>query len=107
MEGDKALCIVADAMKNTADAYGGFASRMGGDEFLLSVAYANEDIPHQVKVMLDQKIQEKCKQQQLPYVIKISIGHMICNHPNISLLDLLMKADEMQYKSKKQHHAGN
>lgn len=44
-EGDRALCVVADSLKDTADQYDGFAARMGGDEFLLSMNYTPGVVP--------------------------------------------------------------
>lgn len=103
-EGDNALCIVADALKDTANQYAGFTARMGGDEFLLAMKYNDGVIPEHITSTVKHYIDRKCQEQNIVYPINLSIGHMICDNKNISIADLLEKADDMQYKTKREHH---
>lgn len=103
-EGDRALCIVADALKATANQYAGFTARMGGDEFLIVMKYNAGVIPEHISTTVKHYIDRKCRDEKIPYQINVSIGYMICKSKEISINELLVKADEMQYKTKREHH---
>ena len=106
-EGDRALCVVADSLKDTADQYDGFAARMGGDEFLLSMNYTPGVIPEHIADTIQRHMMNHIREKNLPYELKVSVGYMVCSSKKTLITDLLAKADEMQYKSKREHHEKN
>ena len=103
-EGDRALCVVADALKETAAVYNGFAARLGGDEFLMSAYISSGVIPERVAGMINEKIKNACTAQNLPYTVNLSVGYMKCDKEHADFAEVLRKADEMQYLHKREHH---
>lgn len=105
-EGDDALLVCSNVLKDTFIEYEGFVSRFGGDEFLASVllhqsgAINVDALIHEVNSKLSKKISENKK----PYCLSISIGYCICTDKNESLSDCIKKADKMLYDEKKRHH---
>ena len=106
-EGDRALCVVADALKETAVIFSGFAARLGGDEFLMSAYISSGVIPEKIAGLLNDKIKNSCSTLALPYTVNLSVGYMRCDKEHADLAEVLQKADEMQYMRKREHHKTN
>lgn len=103
-EGDRALCMVASSLKDTAGQYDGFAARLGGDEFVMSAFISSGIVPEEMTNIINEKIQRSCKEMNVPYTVNLSVGFMKCDSDQITIMEVLQKADEMQYKSKREHH---
>ena len=103
-EGDHALCIVANALKDTANLHAGFAARLGGDEFLVITRYIAGTTPANIPFMVQHYIDERREIENVTYPISVSVGNIICNSRKTTINELLVKADEMQYQSKREHH---
>jgi len=103
-EGDHALCIVAKALKRTAEKYKGFAARVGGDEFLLSIFYRDGVIIEDVSGTINQFIEEQCNEEKTPYSLNVSAGYHLCMDKLKQVSELLKTADQMLYQNKFEHH---
>ncbi len=103
LEGDKALEVVADILKNIADK-DDFVARLGGDEFIIfGEAYNTEEI-----MSLTDKIYRAVDlyndSSSLPYRISLSIGYAIQNRANPKTKDeLFSEADRHMYKVKNEN----
>ena len=102
IEGDRALRIVADGLRNAAGENNGFAARWGGDEFLLVVDGASKVAPGDVVGSIDRNLKSACDRAEVDYTISVSTGYAICTSPHDDPDQLLMQADRMLYDRK--HH---
>jgi diguanylate cyclase (GGDEF)-like protein len=105
VEGDHALCIVADSIRQAADHYSGFAARIGGDEFVLSVNGSGLFDPKDVSEYLEKILTEQCKKENTPYQLTLSVGWAKCIQTNETMEELIAQADHMQYENKQARHA--
>jgi diguanylate cyclase (GGDEF)-like protein len=103
-EGDRALCIVASALKSTAEEYKGFAARVGGDEFILSIFYHDGVVIEGVSSTVNHYIDQKCKEENVPYQLKVSVGYKLCMDRSMQINEIMKNADSMLYQNKKEHH---
>lgn len=103
-EGDKALCIVASALKKTAEKYKGFAARTGGDEFVLSIFYENGTVIEDISGTVNQYIDDKCKEENVPYSLNVSVGYKLVMDKSEQISEILKNADKMLYQNKREHH---
>ncbi len=102
LEGDRALIIVADALRCVFGSYGGFLGRYGGDEFvavmeLPSVAVATK-LKHQ---LYDFFANESAK---LDYVLSVSIGFAENKGEIETVQEFFERADQDFYREKDLHH---
>ncbi len=109
LEGDKALIIVSDVLKEVIDRYHGFAARYGGDEFILyTEPLTTENLNSQKAQYMINDIQnllaERCKSAGKPYSLSMSMGYVCCNDSKYSLSEYVKKADEMLYENKRAWH---
>ena len=108
-EGDRALVLVSEALKQAADRTGssGFIGRYGGDEFTVFVQCAeDEPVPEQFVDEVRQILTEKQAQNKLPYDLKISVGSDSLKDRNDKLEACLVRADEKLYEDKKKRNIG-
>ncbi len=105
VEGDRALRIVGEALKKTADTHNGFAARMGGDEFLISTFNNSLQDPEKLKDDLNANLKNMCTNNHLPYELNLSIGFAKCDNNHTKINALINEADQMQYVRKNKHHA--
>ena len=98
--GDRALQLVADALRNVSDKLHGFCARYGGDEFVLIVsgeAKVQELIQNEVKSM-----RESCA-DLLPQ-LTVCTGSAVCRSGAMTATQLIEKADEQLYIQKEIYH---
>lgn len=105
VEGDRALRIVGEALKKTADTHNGFAARMGGDEFLISTFNNSLQDPEKLITDLNAYLKKMCENNHLPYELNLSIGFAKCDNNHTRINALVNEADQMQYVRKNKHHA--
>ena len=97
---DRALQLVADALRNVSDKLHGFCARYGGDEFVLIVsgeAKVQELIQNEVKSM-----RESCA-DLLPQ-LTVCTGSAVCRSEAMTATQLIAKADEQLYIQKEIYH---
>jgi len=109
-EGDRALVIVADALKKIDDhiKMPVFIGRFGGDEFTVCVQdpTENEDLPERIAVILREELAEKQEACHLPYDLRISIGCEVLKDENDTMEACLVRADGKLYEYKRAHGTG-
>ena len=106
-EGDRALVLAANAIKNALSRRDGFAARFGGDEFLLALAPSPDSDgfdPEAVIGDIEKKLTKSCERSNKPYNVTLSIGYTRCTDPEKTLLDCVRDADEMLYERKRSYH---
>ena len=100
LEGDKAICIVGDAIARETDEYRGFAARWGGDEFIVAIHSDKEDFDIIFKKGLEERLNEYVEKNKLNYKLSVSLGHCESDSPNASLNELIKVADRQLYNNK-------
>ena len=102
-EGDRALVLMAEAMKQTIDKIGdtAFIGRYGGDEFTMIVQSAKEDIMEQVTIWLREAARRKQEENQLLYRLDVSIGYDRLGDAPDTMEACLNRADEKLYENKR------
>ena len=101
LEGDKALCVVGEAVAKETDEYRGFAARWGGDEFIVAIHSNKENFVEEFKEGLDKRLEEYVKRDNIAYKLKVSLGGTFTDTPTTQLNELINKADKELYKNKK------
>ena len=102
-EGDRALTIIATALKRAARLCGFpmFISRYGGDEFLL-IAHPSEE--GAIKTLVDSirtEIEAECKTQNTPYFLSVGIGYDMIADKKDTFQKCMWRADQKLYKDKR------
>ena len=101
-EGDHALVIIADSLRQAAGAAGFpvFISRYGGDEFVIIMHCREADAPERLRDMIRAKIQENSEAAGIPYTISVAFGHEELVPDGGSFAECLKRADERSYEDK-------
>ena len=100
VEGDRALVILAKALKKGTDtcACKSFLARYGGDEFIIIASDTKEFDVEELVRALDKAVSDT-KSQTKGYQISVSIGYSRVID-NESILTVIENADEKMYKAK-------
>ena len=107
-EGDRALVIVSDALRQTCDQINAsvFLGRYGGDEFTIIIQNPkDEDHTERLITLLRNNLAEKQQENSLPYELDVSIGYDEVTDGNDSVYACMTRADEKLYVDK-QRNAG-
>ena len=109
-EGDRALMLASDVLKQTCDSIKApaFIGRYGGDEFLLIIHDPNKDdgYPDRISTVFRQFLSELQQRTQLPYALNVSIGYDRLRNREDTIQDCLIRADENLYLEKRAKGAG-
>ena len=103
-EGDRALVLVAETLKQTAGRIKlpMFLGRYGGDEFAIFLQNAEtEEQVEQVLRTIRQLLAEKQQENRLPYDLKITAGYDLLRDREDTLRKCLARADEKLYQTKR------
>lgn len=105
LQGDIALCTVADAIKATMPA-DWIAVRFGGDEFIMVGECKTVEEAEQLKQQLSDNLETIIAKRNLCFPLSASFGAVVMNpEENYSLEEYLRKADEAMYVMKQKAHA--
>jgi len=102
-EGDRALCIFADALKQCFRSSDVFA-RLGGDEFVVLMAGIDESIIHEKVRDLTSALERLRKECNLPYQICFSTGFVRCKDFSKTIDGMLDEADKQMYMAKNEQN---
>ncbi len=108
-EGDRALIIVSDALRQTCDQINAsvFLGRYGGDEFTIIIQNPkDEDHTERLITLLRNNLAEKQQENSLPYDLDVSIGYDEMTDGNDTVYECMNRADEKLYIDK-QRNANN
>lgn len=100
VEGDRALVLTAEALRDIAGRTGCFVARYGGDEFAV-IGCLEEMDPERFGRMIMAAVEEKAAGEKLPYPLTISVGYARCLKDGHTFRQLIDIADEMMYRNKK------
>ncbi len=105
LQGDYALCTVAEAIKRTMPS-DWIAVRFGGDEFIMVGECASKEEAEQLKDTLSVNLNLIKKERDLCFPLTASFGAVVMNpEEDYSLEEYLRKADEAMYVMKQKAHA--
>ena len=109
-EGDKALILVADVLKQAMGRTGAsaFLGRYGGDEFALFLQCTDERnvLPDQLLAAVRTLLEEKQREEHLPYTLAVSADSDKLRGPEDTLEACLKRADEKLYQNKRAANIG-
>lgn len=100
VEGDTALIRTADVLRQVASVFGCFASRYGGDEFILIYETANESRVDALCAFIRQALAEASQATVGRYVLSASIGYAKRTPAIQHIPDLIALADRALYAAK-------
>ncbi|MBR2854527.1 MAG: GGDEF domain-containing protein, partial [Clostridia bacterium] len=102
-EGDRALILVAEALKQTIEKIGenAFIGRYGGDEFTMIVQSAENDIMEKATAWLRENVRQEKEEHRLRYDLNVSIGYDRLRDEADTMEACLNRADENLYRNKR------
>ena len=108
LEGDEAIIILADSIKEEIGKARGFAARYGGDEFVIAIKPQSPEFSEtEIINRINNLVGLKCGGKDKPYNLSISAGYIKCSDKTISVESYLKKADQMLYENKKHREDSN
>lgn len=104
IQGDVALKTVANVIRDVLkDEW--IVVRYGGDEFLMVGECRDSKEVSDKQVEISACLKEVAKEMQLPYKLRVSMGHVIVNpEENLNMSECLTRAEDAMYIMKKKLH---
>ncbi len=101
-EGDRALTIIAKALKSVAKAKNTvmFLGRYGGDEFIMIVKSESVESLESLIEELRSRISKECVDSKTPYIISIAAGYDEILNESDSFKNCIQRADQKMYVDK-------
>ena len=99
-EGDMALVRLSGALKRVCGEFNAFASRYGGDEFIIIYETENEISVEKLKSRVHDLLTESDRQVDSPYKLSVSIGCARWNRNMKHIPEFIAAADEDLYMVK-------
>ncbi len=100
IEGDEAIVIVADAIRNAIAGKGLSAFRYGGDEFVVSGEVKKDFNPDDFCSLVNEKLSEETERREKEYTLHMSIGYFKYTSEIKNIAEFIASADEYLYKRK-------
>jgi diguanylate cyclase (GGDEF)-like protein/PAS domain S-box-containing protein len=99
-EGSHAIVKSAEILKQTFRT-SDIIARLGGDEFTVLAIAASDDNAETIKTRLQEQTRLFNERRELPYELSLSVGIVMLDpHSQLSIDELLRKADAAMYKDK-------
>lgn len=101
-EGDKALILIADALKQVIKGCSMpvFLGRYGGDEFILIVHPASEGELTPLIGEIRAQIESHCRTNETPYLLSVGIGYDVLLEEQDTIQKCIQRADKKLYQDK-------
>lgn len=105
LEGDQALLILAEALRETAKPYQKrpIIGRFGGDEFIVVLDQATPEQVESFRITFRDELMVLSKNRNKPYIVEASIGTAI-NKGFTDIPAWIQAADDAMYAEKLRHH---
>lgn len=100
IEGDIAITIVADALKNIVRKTNFFVCRYGGDEFVLIGEVKSDFNPGEFREKINEALREEQEKNGKEYTLHMSIGYFKYTPEIHSVAEFVSAADKYLYKQK-------
>ena len=102
-EGDNALTIVADSLKQVVNRHNlpCFLGRYGGDEFILILHPFDREEPPQIIHEIRDEIDQLTRKRRIPYQISIGAGYDELKGNQDTFQECMKRADKLLYQDKK------
>ena len=101
LSGNHAICITADAIRDSANK-DDMVVRCGGDEYLVLSECTDKRYWEEQRVEINRRLTEYKEQQKLPYKLGASIGYAVFDREcDTSFEDCCGRADKEMYEEKK------
>ena len=100
IEGDEALIIAADAMKNAVGKTGLHAFRFGGDEFVVAGEVKADFNPDEFCARINKILSEETQKREKDYILHMSIGYFKHTPEIKDISEFISSADKYLYKKK-------
>lgn len=104
LEGDRALQVIADALRDSCRNTKSLAARWGGDEFVVIAQEKEVGSAEDFANMVENCLLYECSERHLPYKLTVTIGHARCIDPKQSQRSLIAEADRSLYEKKRLLH---
>jgi len=100
LEGDRALKIIGSELEKLSIRFNCYVARWGGDEFVLIARKNGIPEPEVLIRMFTNNLNNRVKEEGLPYEIPISVGYIPCDDSKASTIDIFGQAERLMYKAK-------
>ena len=101
LEGDRALCAIANALKDACRDSNAFIARWGGDEFVI-IAFKDEiSSPQELSDRIDDCLLYERTDAKLPFTLNATVGWAECTDSTTPARSVMQQADEMLYRAKR------
>ena len=101
LEGDHALQLAAEALRQACSSLDAFAARWGGDEFVVICTHDIHDDPDRVENEIKTCLSDVASRAKVAYDLSCSVGYARCDSPNEPMSDFVSRADQALYASKR------
>ena len=102
LEGDHALRLMADALRQVCAQMNAFAARWGGDEFVIVYPDFPDGEPETIAVSLQDALDDATRSACTAYRLACSVGFASCSSSAMSHDALIADADAMLYRNKQE-----
>jgi diguanylate cyclase (GGDEF)-like protein len=99
-EGDIAITIVADALRNIVRKTNFFVCRYGGDEFVLIGEVKPDFDPSEIREKINEVLKEEKEKHNKEYTLHMSVGYFKYTPEIHSVAEFVSAADKYLYKQK-------
>lgn len=108
-EGDRALILISKTLKESIASFSPapFLGRYGGDEFILILHTDEPEVVEELDRKIRKELEEKARQENLPYELTVSIGFSRMVPPLDSFRQCMEQADLMLYREKARRKRGS
>ena len=101
VEGDRALRIIADALRASVASSNGFIARFGGDEYVAVVDRTAYDAPEQFEECVRENLRVQIREYRILYPLSVTIGYVLCTTDANTVDELIKSADRLMYEKKR------